>query len=296
MATQLKLRRGTTAQHSTFTGAEGEVTVDTTKETLVVHDGTTVGGLPLARASEVVALTGNQTIAGVKTFSSTIVGTIDNATNAVNATNATNATTAGTTTGNAATASALATGRTISITGDIAYTSPAFNGSASVTAAATLANSGVTAGSYTTANITVDAKGRVTAASTGSGSTVIPAHNAIGSVQGFFCTFGTSQLAGTTISGSYLFDPTAIGTAVQPNTDPGIQMIFGSARDLNNTSPTGTKVNRTTAFSLSSSTNAVTLSPTTGTWRLLTPNIKAFYVGGCGATTIVSSVMAVRIS
>lgn len=48
MSKQLKLRRGTTAQHSTFTGAEGEVTVDTTKDTLVVHDGVTAGGVPLA--------------------------------------------------------------------------------------------------------------------------------------------------------------------------------------------------------------------------------------------------------
>ena len=44
----LKLRRGTTTQHSTFTGAEGEVTVDTTKDVLVVNDGTTAGGHPLA--------------------------------------------------------------------------------------------------------------------------------------------------------------------------------------------------------------------------------------------------------
>jgi hypothetical protein len=47
MAKQLKLRRGTTAQHSTFTGASGEVTVDTNKNTLVVHDGVTAGGKPL---------------------------------------------------------------------------------------------------------------------------------------------------------------------------------------------------------------------------------------------------------
>lgn len=47
--TQVLLRRGTTAEHSTFTGAEGEVTVDTTKDTLVVHDGTTAGGRPLLR-------------------------------------------------------------------------------------------------------------------------------------------------------------------------------------------------------------------------------------------------------
>ena len=48
MAKLLKLRRGTTAQHSSFTGAEGEVTVDTDKETLVVHDGQTAGGHPVA--------------------------------------------------------------------------------------------------------------------------------------------------------------------------------------------------------------------------------------------------------
>jgi len=41
MATEVKRRRGTTTQHSTFTGAEGEITVDTTKNTLVVHDGST---------------------------------------------------------------------------------------------------------------------------------------------------------------------------------------------------------------------------------------------------------------
>ena len=48
MAKLLKLRRGTTSQHSSFTGAEGEVTVDTTKDTLVVHDNSTAGGHPVA--------------------------------------------------------------------------------------------------------------------------------------------------------------------------------------------------------------------------------------------------------
>ena len=49
MAKLLKLRRGTTSQHNTFTGAEGEVTIDTTKDTAVVHDGSTAGGTPLAK-------------------------------------------------------------------------------------------------------------------------------------------------------------------------------------------------------------------------------------------------------
>ena len=42
-----RLRRGTTAQHSAFTGAEGELTFDTTKKVLVIHDGVTAGGKPV---------------------------------------------------------------------------------------------------------------------------------------------------------------------------------------------------------------------------------------------------------
>jgi hypothetical protein len=47
MPKQVRLRRGTTAQHATFIGAEGEVTFDTTKKVLVVHDGATAGGKPM---------------------------------------------------------------------------------------------------------------------------------------------------------------------------------------------------------------------------------------------------------
>ena len=48
MSKRVQLRKGTAAEHSTFTGANGEVTVDTTNKTLRVHDGTTVGGTILA--------------------------------------------------------------------------------------------------------------------------------------------------------------------------------------------------------------------------------------------------------
>jgi hypothetical protein len=53
MATSIRLRGGTTSQHSSFTGAAKEITVDTDKNTIVVHDGSTAGGIPLAKASEV---------------------------------------------------------------------------------------------------------------------------------------------------------------------------------------------------------------------------------------------------
>jgi hypothetical protein len=49
MSTAIQRRRGSTAQHNTFTGLNGETTVDTDKRTVVVHDGVTAGGFPLAR-------------------------------------------------------------------------------------------------------------------------------------------------------------------------------------------------------------------------------------------------------
>jgi hypothetical protein len=61
MATILQLRRGTTVQHSSFTGAEGEVTVNTTKDTVVVHDGTTAGGFELVSLAATQTLT-NKTL------------------------------------------------------------------------------------------------------------------------------------------------------------------------------------------------------------------------------------------
>ena len=90
MAKLLKLRRGTTSQHSSFTGAEGEVTIDTTKDTAVVHDGSQTGGRPLARedlnnvsSSTITGRLSNGSIASAKIASDAIDGTklADNACN-----------------------------------------------------------------------------------------------------------------------------------------------------------------------------------------------------------------------
>lgn len=60
MSTQIQSRRGTTAQHSSFTGAAGEITVDTDKNTVVVHDGSTAGGHPLLGEGDAVPAAGGQ--------------------------------------------------------------------------------------------------------------------------------------------------------------------------------------------------------------------------------------------
>jgi hypothetical protein len=130
----LKIKRGTTVPSSLLAG---ELAINTAAKVLYVGDGTnvvTVGG-----EGAFVDKSSAQTVGGVKTFSETIVGSVN---------------------GNAATATALATGRNIAVTGDATGTASSFTGAANAEIALTLANSGVSAGTHT--KVTVDAKGRVT--------------------------------------------------------------------------------------------------------------------------------------
>ena len=53
MAYTIQFRRGSTSEHTTFTGEQGEVTFDTTTNRLVAHDGTTVSGFAVAKLSDI---------------------------------------------------------------------------------------------------------------------------------------------------------------------------------------------------------------------------------------------------
>lgn len=83
MTTSLRLRRGTTAQHASFTGGNGEVTVDTTKKTVVVHDGSTAGGTPMATEASVTAI--NSSVSGkLNAANPSYTGTLTGGTGVVN--------------------------------------------------------------------------------------------------------------------------------------------------------------------------------------------------------------------
>jgi hypothetical protein len=85
MTKQVQRRRGTATQHTSFTGAEGETSVNTTNKSVHVHDGSTAGGVEAARADLVnvsdaslnAALTGNTVAALTITTADINGGTID---------------------------------------------------------------------------------------------------------------------------------------------------------------------------------------------------------------------------
>ncbi len=69
MSTQISRRRGTSSQHTSFVGAEGELTIDTDKNTVIVHDGSTPGGHPLPTLDGAETLT-NKTLGAGSTIGS----------------------------------------------------------------------------------------------------------------------------------------------------------------------------------------------------------------------------------
>ena len=134
MSTQVQFRRGTAAENNAFTGALAEVTVNTTDNTLRVHDGVTVGGATM------VGLTATQTLTN-KTLTSAVLTTpnIGVATGtSLSATGAINTATTVSATGNI-TGGNIVTGGTISSTGNIT-TSGFFVGSFSSGTNLTLGN------------------------------------------------------------------------------------------------------------------------------------------------------------
>lgn len=75
MSFAFQRRRGTTSAHTSFTGLAGELTVDTTKNTAVIHDGSTAGGFPLSKQRNTVATTSGTTYTLALTDADNVVTT-----------------------------------------------------------------------------------------------------------------------------------------------------------------------------------------------------------------------------
>lgn len=149
MANTIRIKRRTSGGSGAPTSLENaELAFNEVSEVLYYGQGTGGSGgsatsiIPIAGSGAFVDLSSTQTIGGTKTFTNTITGSIS---------------------GNAGSADSLTTGRTISITGDLAYTSGAFDGTGNVTGTGTLATVNSNVGTYT--KITINGKGLATAGS-----------------------------------------------------------------------------------------------------------------------------------
>lgn len=79
MARIVQFRRGTTTSLSTILGAPGELFVNTSLVTMVVHDGVTTGGVTLARNADLTSLT-SSTNFNISTLSSNVNTRLTNVT------------------------------------------------------------------------------------------------------------------------------------------------------------------------------------------------------------------------
>jgi hypothetical protein len=179
MPTVLQFRRGTTAQNNAFTGSAGEVSIDTDLDTFRIHDGSTAGGF------EITQNTATQTLTNKTLTSPTITGT-----------GAIAGLFTGALTGNADTATILATTRAIEVSGAVTGTAN-FDGSAAI-------NIVTTATSDPTITLGGDLTGSVTLTNLASGT--LTATIAANSVALGTDTTGnyvaTGAVSGTGLSGS----------------------------------------------------------------------------------------------
>lgn len=185
-------------------------------------------------AASSTLLADNNTFSGNNTFSSLITGSIS---------------------GNAGTATKWATGRTLSISGDLSYTSPSFDGSGNVTAAGTLATVNSNVGTFTNATFTVNGKGLVTGASNGTAPvTGVTATNPLFSTGGptpnITTIFSTTSTWGLGNNGIVMTGATGFPFVVATSSPVNLNISGNAATVTTNANLTGviTSVGNTTSY------------------------------------------------
>lgn len=223
MANIIRIKRSTTSGNPSTLGV-GELAYSSLSNSGFTGGTATGGGmLYIGTGSETTGNASVHTVIGGVYYTAAI----DAATNANTAStlvkrDASGNFTAGTITaalsGTASTATAFATARTISITGDLSYTTPLFDGTGNVTATGTLATVNSNVGSFGSGTaipvITVNAKGLITGVTTTTISTSIDLGAGTGS--------GTVSGGGTlTITGGQGITTSASGSTITVSANPG---------------------------------------------------------------------------
>jgi len=253
MATQIQFRRGTKDQHSSFTGATAEITVNTTNKSLHVHDGTTAGGFEVAKAD--LSNTENVGVLTATTFSGNLTGNVTGNINSSGVSTLGNTVVGGGTTQLIVNGDARITG--ILTIGSSSITLDGSNNQVNVGAGLTLNHTnGVQVGSNT-----LHSSGLTLNALNVSGvSTFLGAINASGGITGSITgvaasatqleTPRTFEITGDVVASAISFDGTgnvSLAATIQPNsvalgsdtTGDYVQSVSGTASQITVTGGTG---------------------------------------------------------
>jgi hypothetical protein len=214
MATQIQFRRGTKAQHNAFTGATGEVTVDTTNLSLHVHDGITAGGFESAKVD-----LSNHSGVGVltaTTFSGNVTGNVTGNINSSGISTLNNVVVGGATTALIVNGDARVTG--ILTVGTSSLTLDGVNDRITVGTGLTITSTEITIGSITIGS------GSLTGTATS--TTNIP--NLTGAITSVNTTTSLGSFTSAQLAGA-LTDETGSGAAVFATSPTLITPVLGAA-------------------------------------------------------------------